>query len=504
MLLGKIAAGLMSAVLAFGVFGNLNTNMVNAASVTSLYADYDRVKFVSVSGGQIDFYVSGGSVGVDTDCASDIEIHVVNEDNEQIGDTLTADGSSEFDIADRVNINQIYYIAFLYTAEDIDYCQWDIYITKTSSGDICFVKSQIYDFNVERCSELWTDATSLEECLQPQNDVNCDDPAVIAKAEELTAGCTTDWEKSYAIYKFIVEEFCYDYIQVEDRSVVYQDDSSALLRRKIAVCEGFGNTFVALCRAVGVPAAVSFGIGASAYDTIHDPMIVDDEGPNHAWACVCLDGTWYHVDPTWDMTNAYQGSSYNTGECTYDEPTYNFYLLPLEIFSMTHKICDADTIHGIESSGSCGPAATYTISRDATLTISGSGTCTLPYGVNGFRRVEFAEDSTITTIGEGCFTDCDALEQVILPETVVRIETGAFVTCEDLRYIYLPQSLEYIGQSAFDYCDELSYVYIPDSVRTIEAYAFDDCPWLIVSVPSSQANMTDGYDVQPYEVIVRE
>ena len=156
--------------------------------------------------------------------------------------------------------------------------------------------------------------------------------------------------------------------------------------------------------------------------------------------------------------------------------------------------------------GTCGENVTWTLTgaNHSVLTISGSGTCTLPYGVNGFRRVEFAEDSTITTIGEGCFTDCDALEQVILPETVVRIETGAFVTCEDLRYIYLPQSLEYIGQSAFDYCDELSYVYIPDSVRTIEAYAFDDCPWLIVSVPSSQANMTDGYDVQPYEVIVRE
>ena len=505
-MLGKILSGVLSAVIAFSAFGMAGEGIVRAdTSVSALYADYDRVGFVSRNGGQIDFYVSGGNIGVDTDCATDIEIKLATEDNYQAGDTMYADGSAEFDVSGVVNTNTIYYVVFYYTAEDIDYRQWDIYITKDGSGNIRFVKSQFYEFNVDRCSELWTDADSLNECLQPQNDVNCDDPAVIAKAQAITAGCTTDWEKSFEIYKFIVQEFSYDYVQINDHAVVYQDDAAALLRRKIAVCEGFGNTFVSLCRAVGVPAAVSFGIGTTADDAIHGSTIVDDEGDNHAWACVCLGGKWYHVDPTWDMANAYQGSSYNNGEITWGEETYDYYLLPLEIFSMTHKICDADTIHGIECSGSCGDAAYYSISRDAVLTISGSGEVVLPYGVNGFRFVEFEEGSTITSIGEGCFTDCDALEQVILPDTVVRIEEQAFVTCEDLRYIYLPEGLQYIGKSAFDYCDELSYVYVPDSVTTIEPYAFDDCPWLILSVPSGfNKNFTSDYYVQPYEVIVRD
>lgn len=506
MIIRKVVAALCAAVVSFSGLNLLKDEEVRAAVTTDqLYADYTRVNFVSKNGGKIDFGVDGTSIFVDTDCATNIDIQIVNENNVPVTDHLLGDGSCSFDVGASISTDTIYYVVFFYTAEDIDYMQWDIYITKKADGNLSMVKSLVYDFNADRCSELWTDAQSLEECLQPQNDVDCDDPDVIAIAENITRGCTTDWEKSYAIYTYIVSTFAYDFIQIEDRTVVYQDDAAALLRRKIAVCEGFGNTFVSLCRAVGVPAAVSFGIGANAPDMLHNEAMIDDEGPNHAWAVVCLDGTWYHVDPTWDMRNEYRGSSYDTGEITRGDNTYDYYLLPLEIFSMTHKICDADTIHGIESSGSCGDNATYTISRDAVLTISGSGEVILPYGVNGFRFVEFAEDSHITAIGEMCFQDCDALEYVILPDTVTRLEQGAFITCEDLEYIYLPDGLEYIGGYAFCYCDQLSYVYVPDSVTGIGEYAFDDCPWLIVSVSSSQASgLTSGYDVDPLLVIERE
>ncbi len=505
MILKKVAASICAAVISFTGLTFMSDEQVRAdVSTSRLYADFTEVHFVSKSGGAIDFGVDGTEIYVDTDCATDIEIIIQDEANNPVAAGMTGDGSCRFDVASSLSVDTVYYVIFYYTAEGIDYRQWDIYITKKSDGTVTMLKSLVYDFNVERCSELWTDAQSLEECLQPQNDVDCDDPDVIAAAEDITRGCTTDWEKSYAIYTYIVSNFAYDFIQLDDRNTVYQDDAPALLRRKIAVCEGFGNTYVSLCRAAGVPAAVSFGIGANGYDMIHDNNMIDDEGPNHAWACVCLDGTWYHVDPTWDMQNEYNGDSYDTGVITEGDYTYDFYLLPLEIFSMTHKICDADTIHGIECSGSCGDNARYSISRDAVLTISGSGEVILPYGVNGFRFVEFAEDSNITAIGDCCFQDCDALEYIILPDSVRRIERGAFVTCEDLEYIYLPEDLEYIGTDAFWCCDQLSYVYVPDSVTEIGSYAFDSCPWLIISVPSNLASgLTDGYDVDPLRIISR-
>lgn len=506
MLLRKAVAALCAVVVSFTGLSLLKTENVSAdVNIETLYADFTEVNFVSKNGQNIDFGVDGSDIYVDTSCATGINIEIRDESNRAVKSNMTGNGSCSFEVASSLSTNTIYYVVFYYTAEGIDYMQWDIYITKRVDGTLTMLKSLAYDFNVERCSELWTDDQSLEECLQPQNDVNCDDPDVIAIAEDITRGCATDWEKSYAIYTYIITNFAYDFIQIEDMTTVYQDDAAALLRRKIAVCEGFGNTYVSLCRAVGVPAAVSFGIGASAPDLIHNNSMIDDESPNHAWACVCLDGKWYHVDPTWDMQNAYNGDSYDTGTITPGDHTYDYYLLPVEIFSMTHKICDADTIHGIECSGSCGDSARYSISRDAVLTISGSGEVVLPYGVNGFRFVEFEDGSNITAIGDCCFQDCDALEYIILPDTVRRLERGAFVTCEDLEYIYLPEGLEYIGASAFCYCDQLSYVYVPDSVNEIGSYAFDDCPWLILEVNSEQANgLTIGYDVQPLCILERD
>ena len=505
MLFRKVIAALSAAVIAFTGLSLIREDDVSAAvSIDSLYADFTEVNFISKSGGDITFGVDGSEIYVNTSCANNIDITIVDESNRPVTASMTADGSCRFEVASSISANTIYYVVFEYSAEGVDYRQWDIYITKRSDGTLAMLKSLIYDFNVERCSELWTDDQSLQECLQPQNDVCCDDPDIIAIAQRITSGCNTDWEKSYAIYTFIVSHFAYDFIQVEDRSVVYQDDAAVLIRRKIAVCEGFGNTYVALCRAVGVPAAVSFGIGAQAYDFMHNQSYLNNENPNHAWACVCLDGTWYHVDPTWDIQSAYEGNSYDTGVITEGDYSYDYYLLPLEIFSMTHKICDADTIHGIESTGTCGPNANYSISRDAVITISGSGEVILPYGVNGFRFVEFAPGSNITSIGEYCFQDCDALEYVILPDSVTRIEEGAFITCEDLEYVYLPDGVEYIGEGAFLYCDQLSYIYIPDSVTYIGDWAFDSCPWLIISAPSSLANsIVYDYDVEPIRVIAR-
>ncbi len=505
MIIKKMIAVVMTAVIATGVFSGLNANDVKAVGkdLTSLYADFDEINLKGKDGGDIRIYVDGTSVGIDTNCARNISFRICDESYHPVFQH-SANGSFEVEVADDLDVGTFYYIDAMYEADGLEYRQYDAYITKTEEGDITFLKSLCYDFNVERCSELWTDATSLEECLQPQNDVECDDPYVIQRANQITAGCSNDWEKAFAIYNHIVTNFAYDYVQIEDDITTYQDDALALLRREVAICEGKANTFVALCRAAGVPAAVSFGIGeGNAEEMMFNTSYRTDENPNHAWACVCLDGEWYHVDPTWDCANRYEGSSFYGGSRVEEDPTYNWYLLPLELFSMTHKICDADTIHSIESSGSCGDNATYTITRDGTITFSGSGEIQLPYGVNGFRYVEFAPGSNITSIGRKCFYDCDIIESVILPDTVTRIEQQAFATCEDLEYIYIPEGCTYIGPGAFIVCDELAYVYIPDSVTDIDDSAFDYDGRLVISIPSNVSGFDSGYEVHPWQIIVR-
>ncbi|MBP5261127.1 MAG: leucine-rich repeat protein [Clostridiales bacterium] len=468
-------------------------------------ADYTSFSFVCKDGDPITLSLSGGSLNLQSTCATSIEMLVKNLGTGNIvAHKNTMEHSFSLDVNTNTEASAVYYVDLTYTAEGVRYQFQDIYLMKQSNGNLVFVKSPVYDFNVERCSEMWTDDVSLQECLQPQNDVECDDPYVIKMSNEICAGCTTDWEKTYAIYTYIISEFAYDDVQIEDTSYSYQDDAVSLLRRKIAICEGMGNTFTALCRAQGVPAVVEFGVSENFSDFVNLSAKRDNEWPNHAWAAVCLDGTWYFVDPTFDNSSHYSGTAYNSGSVEHGRHYYNYYLLPLEIFSMDHKICDADTVHGIESTGLCGDHATYSISRDGTITISGSGEIILPSGVNGFSKVVFEEGSNITSIGRRCFIDCDLITQVILPDTVTRIEDEAFNTCEDLEYIYLPEGLTFIGQEAFDICDELAYVYVPDSVEEMSVYAFDDCPRLIISVPAHLEGFEAENYVQPHRIIVRD
>lgn len=512
----RLVCAVVASTLIASAFGSVAADSIGAEglivspdrsiAVSTLYADYTTINMVSPKGSPIQVSVEGTNLRISSSCVSSGTLLIKETShNRTISRFNVSGGGGTSSIAGDLETNQLYNVVFAFSADGISQEIADIFITKKGDGMLTFAKSPIYDFNVERCSELWTDEQSLQECLAPQNDVECDNPALIAEAQMITADCTNDWEKAYAIYDYIVGQFAYDYVQVEDSDMVYQDDALTLCRRKVAICEGMGNTFTALCRAVGVPAAVSFGVGFDESDALSESM-QDNENPNHAWACVCLDGTWYHVDPTWDNSNIFDGSSYETGTLTMDPnpTTCDWYLLPLEIFSWTHKICDADTIHGIEGGGSCGPSATYTISRDGTCTISGSGEVKMPYGVNGFSRVVFDDDCTVTSIGERAFIDCDIITTVILPDTVTRIEDGAFNTCEDLEYIYLPDGLTFIGSGAFDYCDELAYVYVPDSVTTIETWAFDDCSRLIISIPSRLHGFNRGNYIDPLLIIERE
>ncbi len=469
------------------------------------YADYDSIVFTAPKGGEIELYLDGTSVGVRTDCAKHINLSLYsNRYYEIAGDKYSA--SFETDISDYVKSGELYNLTLSYDASGVSVSQEYIWIMLDSSGDLRFISSPVYEHNVAKCEELLTDSESLKDYLGSQNDIETDSYSIQKLAKKLTKNKKSDWDKSLAIYDYITGNFAYDYVQTSDYNYVYQDDAALLLRRNIAVCEGLANVYVALCRAAGIPACLSYGISFVPTEVDYEGELKDDLSPNHAWACVCLGGKWYMLDPTWDCNNAYNGDSASSGSIFYRDATYDWYLQPLETFSMTHKITDADTTHSIPETGSCGTSATYDLTWDGTLTIKGSGAIDLPYGLDGFRKVVFEEGSNITKLEESCFNDCDVLEQVILPDTVTEIGDYAFYTCEDLEYVYIPEGVTRIGNGAFSYCDELAYIRVPDSVTEIGIRAFEKCPRLIVSLPSTadSRDVTGGLSVQPLNVMIRK
>lgn len=91
---------------------------------------------------------------------------------------------------------------------------------------------------------------------------------------------------------------------------------------------------------------------------------------------------------------------------------------------------------------------------------------------------------TLTNIGEDTFYYCLALKTINIPKAVITIDSYAFYHCESLESIELPDALETIGTYAFAYCTALSDVDF-GGVRTIGNHAFRYCGFTTLTLPSS-------------------
>ena len=290
----------------------------------------------------------------------------------------------------------------------------------------------------------------------------------------------------------------YDTDQVNNPYEAYEDDVLSLIRRQIGVCEGFANVFVALTRAMGIPATEAYG---SAYDCDEIwtlDMEEDVVASNHAWVEVFVDGQWFIMDPTWDNMNEYVEE-----KTLRQQSTRDYAFIPLESFSFTHIFLDADIAHAVKASGSCGDSATYEIDKDGICTIHGTGSICMPEEVNDFFVVVFDESSKITKIEEDCFMNCDLLDYIILPDGLEDISSYAFYHCENLEYVYIPHTVEHIGDHAFYFCDKLAFVEVPNRTK-VGSKAFDMCPRLVVSEAREGQISVDSYAMKVAELIVRE
>ena len=151
-------------------------------------------------------------------------------------------------------------------------------------------------------------------------------------------------------------------------------------------------------------------------------------------------------------------------------------------------------------SGTCGDSATWVLTDDGTLTISGTGEMidyNSPFKNNTSIQSVIIENG-ITNIGsyafQGCselrsisipasvnrinccaFDHCSRLASITVPDTVTSISWGAFQYCTELSNVSLPRNLSSIEDQLFQYCTSLSFISIPADVTTIDVYAFRGC-----------------------------
>ena len=85
--------------------------------------------------------------------------------------------------------------------------------------------------------------------------------------------------------------------------------------------------------------------------------------------------------------------------------------------------------------------------------------------------------STVTTIGQGAFSNCSNLTSVTMP-SITTIGESAFSNCYNLVTVYMP-AVETIGNWAFNYCFNLLMVSLPESLTSVGINPFADCEALV-------------------------
>jgi transglutaminase-like putative cysteine protease len=131
--------------------------------------------------------------------------------------------------------------------------------------------------------------------------LDADHELVIETARRITEGCTSDHERLERIYYF-VRELPYEILDSFEYLAKGERSASAVLKHGHAFCMGKASSFVALCRASGIPARIGF-------QELHAPekefmsqevrdLWADRKLPWHSLGEAYLDGRWLKLDAT--------------------------------------------------------------------------------------------------------------------------------------------------------------------------------------------------------------
>jgi len=141
--------------------------------------------------------------------------------------------------------------------------------------------------------------------------------------------------------------------------------------------------------------------------------------------------------------------------------------------------------------GFCGENASWKLTNNGLLTISGAGDM-YDYSSQSlapwteFRlEIKTVTISGITNIGNHAFYNCSNLSSITIPNSVTSIGAYAFYGCSSLSSIKIPNRVTSIGLSTFSNCSGLTSITIPNSVTLIDAYAFYGCSSLSsITIPN--------------------
>lgn len=160
--------------------------------------------------------------------------------------------------------------------------------------------------------------------------------AAAAMLEGIDSGMP-EAERERILHDRLVESVSYD--TGLDKPNIY--NAYGAIVGRTAVCEGYARAMQYLLYQAGIPCLIATG---------------SSKGENHAWNVVCIDGAYYHLDPTWDDP---------VGHTSFDFISYAYFNLTDEEIRRDHEI-DGDNGYPLPACTST--AAQYYRSRNLVFT----------------------------------------------------------------------------------------------------------------------------------------
>lgn len=110
------------------------------------------------------------------------------------------------------------------------------------------------------------------------------DPVVSARVAPIVKGCTTNYDKAKAIYKWLCANISYD----TDYSIY---DAEGCWQKRKGVCNAYSELFVTLAKECGLEAERISGLAKNSLYPKGDS--------GHAWVKANTEKGWILIDPTW-------------------------------------------------------------------------------------------------------------------------------------------------------------------------------------------------------------
>ena len=119
-------------------------------------------------------------------------------------------------------------------------------------------------------------------------------------------------------------------------------------------------------------------------------------------------------------------------------------------------------------------STSYSAECDSSTELTSGVTKPSGYDYSAMTYAEINGDC-VETIGYGAFSECSALSEIIIPNSVTSIGTIAFSDCSGLTSVDIPDSVTTIGDRAFYNCTGLISVTIGSGVTSIGNDVFVGC-----------------------------